>query len=156
MLYKINWCDRKTTKVGEKFEAKLESPDGAMIDGVTLWLTDWPNVAPGHQVEGNIVEKPNGQYLNKTLYPVKENRPAPRGNNITKAQEVKRENIKEAQESKDISIKLSSTFRDATLITTAQMGTQHWDEADIKKVWLEWRKWLIANWGDSTDVSTPF
>ena len=68
------------------------------------------------------------------------------------AQTRKTEAIGKAMDKKEESIKISSTARDATLISI-HLGTKLDVSAeDFKEQWTYWRTWLLKNW----DVDEPF
>ncbi len=156
-IYKILKIDRKETSTGKlKADLNLQSPDGVVSTGVTIWA-DFPNFAAlteGITTEGDIVEKQNGQYTNKTLYPARTNTlgaKRPGAGNIVKAMETKAKNIEAAQESKQEGIKISSTFRDATLISIAMLGRgeSSISASDMQETWLYWREWLWKNFDNN-------
>lgn len=72
--------------------------------------------------------------------------------------EKKEDGIQLAQMRKDDSIKQSSTFRDATLLLTAQMAQskETWDEERIKTQWRNWRSWLLEHWESHEGDGIPF
>lgn len=156
--YTITQLEIKQTSTGKtKAEVTLaDTSVGKEIQGVTIW-GDWPNFSELKQhdeIEGNLVEKQNGQYLNKTLYPITP-KPAGKGNAaIGKAMDKKAENIAVAQDRKEQAIILAATMRDATLLTVEQCkqitkGGETVGFEGMKTIWLEWRKWLTINYGDS-------
>lgn len=163
-IYKIDWSEKKPTSTGKmKLDAILVGEDGVKVENVTIW-GNFPNfgtLMTGNDVEGTIQEKQNGNYLNRTLYPIKPVNPPPGGAkrplnaSITKAMETKREGIKEAQENRSEAVRIASTFRDATLITVSQMGTGGGDEG-YQKNWLKWRSWLWQNWDVDETNEPPF
>lgn len=160
MQYKIEWSKQKQTKVGPKIEANV-SANGEMIEGVTLWPRDWPNVMTGHTVEADLVVNKNGQYTNKTLYPTKtwqKNTDFKTGKtNIAQAMEIKREGISLAQENKAEGVKISSTIRMAVDIALAKLGgdIEMKTPADIQAQIRYWREWLLAEW-DNINNAAPF
>jgi hypothetical protein len=73
----------------------------------------------------------------------------PRGHSnvgIALAQERKAENIQHAQENKDYAIRVSSTARDATLITVALLEAKAIEPKEFKNQWAIIRSWLWENW----------
>lgn len=71
--------------------------------------------------------------------------------NVAAAQERKASSIQHAQDNKDYSIKVSSTARDATIITAELMRRD--DTLDFKRTWQEVRQWLWENWDvDKQDI----
>lgn len=169
MKYKLDWSEKKTTSTGKmKLDATLVGEDGVKVENVTIW-GDFPNFASlmtGNDVEGTIQEKQNGNYLNRTLYPIKPSNPPPGGArrplnaSITKAMETKREGIKEAQENRSEAVRIASTFRDATLLTIAELGSDNLNVkdyvGDYKSTWLKWRSWLWQNWDVDETNEPPF
>lgn len=167
MLYKIEWMEKKITSTGkEKIDATLS--DGThTIEGVTIWA-DFPNFATlmaGHPIEGNVSEKQNGQYLNRTLYPL-----APKpvatttsgfkgGGQPAKLMEKKAQQIEHAQDNKSLGIKISSTIRMAVDLTVAQMNKDEIlqvDEAMIKGMIKNWRRWLWDEFESPIIEQPPF
>lgn len=156
MKYTIEWCEKKTTSTGkQKLDATLKDESGASYDNVTIW-GDFPNfseLAPGFTVEGEVVEKQNGQYLNKTLYAPK----APKAVGSTFKQKMiedtmakKEESIRRIQTDKEENIKLMSAQRDAVLLVTTfytdvAEATPFPDrETFIKAKVVEFRDWLLS------------
>ncbi len=149
MKFKIEWLEKKMTKVGEKFDCSLTNEGGEVTEGVTLWAKDWPEALVGSEVTGDLVVKQNGQYLNKTLYPVKTYKSfaqKPKAD-IGKMMDKKEASIDKFQDNKELSIKISSTMRMAVDLAIAQgkLGT-----GTIQ----EWRAWLWNEW-DKTDKDFP-
>lgn len=147
MIYKIDWLERKTTSTGkQKADTTLMAIDGTKVADVTIW-SDFPNFAelmPGTQLEGDIVTKQNGQYVNRTLYPIRQPG-APRGNaNIAKSMERKEKSIEKFQDSKETSILISSSIRDAVQIALEEQKTMGGFGMDsFKERFEHWRGWLI-------------
>ena len=143
MKYIIDWCERGQTKTGKQnIKATLKDEQGVMTENVTLWgdYPDFANLMPGKEVNGDINVKQNGQYTNKTLYPVTTYKKfEAKPNNIAKAQETKKENIKEAQDNKEQGIKISSTIRMAVDIAIAESDTRP-ENIKEKRAWL-WNEW---------------
>ena len=76
----------------------------------------------------------------------------PRSGSVNANMDRKEQGIEVAQNRKEDSIKISSTFRDATLITLEDMKGQDMTNELFKDRWLYWRKWLMENW----DFKEPF
>lgn len=164
--YQILKIERKPISTGKmKAETDLQDFNGAVETKVTLWKDSWPNfdtLKVGDEVMGDITVKQNGQYTNKTLNP---ERTTGYGNpgrqpsvGMNKIMEKKQEGIKESQERKENSIKLAATMRDATLLTVEWIKAKNLNpgevdfppsDEEIKKKWLEWRKWLDNQFGDN-------
>lgn len=150
MKFKIVWSEKKTTSTGkEKIDATLD--DGKrQIDHVTIW-SDFPNFAEiktGHEVEGDLVTKQNGQYTNNTLYPVKPVNSSPRSNSGftggTNMMNKKQESIRESQERKEEGIMTSASMRDAVLLATAEYV--NYPDASLELLVKKWRKFILDNW----------
>ena len=163
MRYKINWLEEKTTSTGKKkYDLTLDKEDGTQEDKVTMWadFPDFANMKPGTEIEGDVVVKVNGQYTNKTIYPIKP-KVAPTGQtggfkgNMVATMAKKQEGIEKSQSRKEDSIQISSTARDATILTTAELNGK--TEQEIKDIWTKWRKWLLNNWDvDERELKAPF
>lgn len=144
--YTINWAERKTTKVGDKFDAALKDEQGVETTGVTLWAKDWPDAQPGREVEGDLVVKQNGQYTNKTLYKAKTwsaGRAAAKPD-FTKIVEQKNENITRQMDRKEDSIKIAGAQRDATLMVTTFFHDGFHTDEELKTKWLSWKSYFLG------------
>ena len=129
------------------------------------------NIKDGDSVDGEYVEKQNGEYLNKTLYkqktwgktvpnaygPSKAQSGAYRNPSaINKAMDKKAENIQVAQDNKERGIMISSTLRMAVDIAIAEMAQAPAGvHSDIAGSVRNWRNWLIAEWSN-IDSAPPF
>lgn len=159
----ITKCDKRTTSTGKNLiKATLKDFNGNEMPEVAIWDT-FPNFHSlnlNSEVMGAIIEKPSpdGKYINKSLQEERTNtiRDTSR-NGMKAAQERKGEMIKEAQENKNESIKLAATMRDATLLTVEWLKMKNLNpgevdfppsDEEIKKKWLEWRKFFDSNFGD--------
>lgn len=149
--FTIEWMERKTTSTGKPMiKTSLKDAQGAMQEDVAIW-GDFPNFAalgPGTTVEGDVVSKQNGQYVNKTLYPARQPA-APRGGGagMKAAQERKAEMIKEAQERKSESVAYFNSINVAIQFITAfrnEMDLQNAD--DIFGAVLMYRDKLLKEW----------
>lgn len=157
MKYIVQEIDgNKTTSTGKAYHKVTLASGSELHEGVAIW-SDFPNfnsITFETEVEGDVVIKQNGQYVNKTLYPLK---PASTGHTrgsgaITKAMETKASNIRDAQENKENGIKLSSTIRMAVDITLARdLGSTEDIQAEIEY----WRKWLWKTWDEPADKQWP-
>lgn len=69
---------------------------------------------------------------------------------IAAAQENKAKQIAHAQENSSLNVKIASTFRDATLLTTARMAkTESQVPLNVvQEEWNKWRGWLWARYDD--------
>lgn len=110
MKFTIEWSEKKTTSTGkEKLDANLKDETGTITEHATIW-GDFPGFAEimtGHTVEGDLVSKQNGQFLNHTLYPIKPKPATGTGGGmrgVAAAQERKAKFIEEAQDRKSESI----------------------------------------------------
>lgn len=114
---------------------------------------NFDGIAPGFEVECEIWKSQTG----KTYMFAPKTQTAPRagGAGIKAAMVEKAKAIEHSQDRKDNAIQLSSTFRDATLLTQVTISAQQgdFDREDIKKVWLEWRSWLLEQFGDASDIT---
>lgn len=153
--FTIDWSEQKTTKNGKlKLDATLTSAEGVKIENVTIW-GDFPNfdkLMTGNDVEGTIQEKQNGNYLNRTLYPIQAaNTSKPARTEMTnKAIERKEKTIEKAMDRKEDSFKTSGTFRDATILTAEMLSQmtargEGWNFDTAKEIWTNWRVWLTDN-----------
>lgn len=159
MKYIVQAIDaNKVTTSGKAYHKVTLASGSELHEGVAIW-SDFPNfnsITFEAEVEGDVVIKQNGQYVNKTLYAPKG--PANRTTGGSRGgQTAIREGVREAQENKDWAIMTSSTFRDATAITIAQFGGQTVSDEDFKAEWKAWRLWLAKNWDvDEKDLKNPF
>ena len=147
--YIIEFIERKDTAGGiARSMANLKDETGKITQDVTLWGTNWKldTLFMGNNIEGKIEEKDkesNGKvYHNVTLYPDMGDKPKTWGPG---ASATKKADIAEAQKNKQSSIELSSTFRDATQITLAELSEHPIVAEEFKSRWLYWREWLLNN-----------
>lgn len=76
-------------------------------------------------------------------------KPAPR-NDFERVMETKKDNIAEAQKRKQTSMEMLACFRDATLLTVAEISKSNFDnapsqedaETKMKEMWERWHGWL--------------
>lgn len=121
----------------------------------------WEEIAPGRDVEGNPWQsKTNGKWYlfapeAGKVYNPRSSTPGQKQALMKEAIGLKQEGIRESQENKQEAIKISSTFRDATLLTIAQLGDSY-DNGEFKVVWLSWREWLLDNYEVDTNNRPPF
>jgi hypothetical protein len=150
--YKIEWMERKTTSTGKKkIDCTIKSISGVEHQNVTIWegFPDFDNLMVGSNVTGEYAEKQNGQYLNKTLYPVRTTAPRSAPSGIKVAQERKADMIKEAQDNKNESIKESAAQRDAVIITTTFFADlinidENVRDRAIKEKVESWRNYFLT------------
>lgn len=165
MQYKIEWMEKKQISGKDIIEASLSGEGVTPAEKVTIWKTDtkgeefpgFDDLSPGHTVEGNLWSKPGSNF--KTLYPAKEKRAKGNSNfrteQIEKAQGRKAEFIEKAQDNKDWSIMVSSTMRDAVLLTIAEVGSNASTSLYENKV-RQWRTFLVDNWDLNPTDKPPF
>lgn len=163
MKYTIQWSEKKVTSTGkEKIDATL-SDGTTTIDGVTIWadFPDFSKLMTGFEIEGDVVIKQNGQFTNKTLYPIKKVISTAPGaaqgfTGGSRMMEAKNKNIVAAQENKNNGIKAASSLRMAVELVIATMqGQDIVDNSVIKGSIKDWRKWLLDNW-DLENPEIPF
>lgn len=133
-------------------KVNLEDERGKTLKFVTAWPRDWDirDLIPGNSIFANIRSEIKNGYTNLTLdkdsAPERRSPSQPFKPQMAEVMEVKSQNIAKAQENKEAAIILSSTFRDATLMTVVQMGDNDMgvlQESDMKSIWKKWRAWLL-------------
>lgn len=149
MKYKILWCEvkREGSTNGRAWkitEMSLEDEAGVKTDKVSTFN----NVAPGQEIEGDIKTNDKG-YLN--FIPKLEPPAFIKNNNfktqqMEKVMEKKEQSITKFQDSKEESIKVSSTMRDAVLLTIAEKGNTQMSANEMKSMIEKWRYWLYEKW----------
>lgn len=164
---KINWVKATQTSTGkDKLDVSVTKGDGTTLDA-TIWagFPNYASLAPGQTIQGKITSK---DWKGKLYYSIQYDNPstgttAPHTGNKTavmeKMMDKKAGQIASAQDSKEHSIRLSSTMRDAVLITTTQIshdGILSKDPLVIKKMIKDWRNWLLTNWDVTTNDFSPF
>jgi hypothetical protein len=154
--YKIDWCEVKKTgntngREWKITEMTLTDEEGKKTDKVSTL----ENVAPGLELEGKIVTNDKG-YLNfvKKLeapeFVKKAGNSAYKEKLMNETMARKETSITKFQDNKEWSIKISSTMRDAVLLSIAEQNPT----ADRI---LAWRRWLWNNWDvdlEDTDAIT--
>lgn len=153
MKYFVTEIDgNKTTTTGKSYhKVSLEDESGQATKNVSIWQ-DFPNfqsITFQSEVVGDLVPAKDPKY-GPTLYPPRSN--ASGGTTrasgaITKAMDRKESSIGKFQENKEESIKISSTMRDAVLLTIAQ-GITGLDEDVIQTKIERWREYLWHSWND--------
>lgn len=161
--FSIIWGEEKTAGSGVKYyRADMKDEQGKEYKGVAVFSSfkGFDRVQPGAIVEGKITSK---DYKGQPSYTLENDTPAQggfnKGGNMTKVMEKKQENIREAQGHKDLGIKISSTMRDAVLLTTTQLSADvilSKDPAAIKKMIKDWRKFLLEEWEKTNADFEPF
>lgn len=148
----VQWVELATTKNGKPYKK-------VTVDNKTfsVWSDDpqYEAATPGGTLTGSIVQ--DGKYW-KFVGHVEGHDPKPQRaysggkGNIAAAQERKAEDIAYAQSNKEHSIRVSSTFRDATLIATQELahytGSPELYAEEFKARWLHWRNWLSQQYND--------
>ena len=154
MEYKVISC--KPAKANKVLE--VENDSGVLFKDVFVnskfddQRTTFEGIREGSMLIGDIsVSDYNGKeyrWLNSAKPQGSYNRGISKTQGIAQAQERKEQSIYQSQERKGEDIKISSTARDATMITVAVMGTNK--DLDWRNHWVETRKWLYENWGNVT------
>lgn len=156
--YQVQWCEEKTSAKGTQYKrCSLQDDNGQMFEDVAVFKSyeKYVDVKPGAQIEGVLKSKTyNGKVSYNLDNLISSQAPSARTAVVARAQERKEKTISQSMDRKEEGIKLSSTFRDATLITTALASrmsaepTRDWFESE----WKRWRAWLW-NVYDSVDVT---
>jgi hypothetical protein len=150
---KITLAEEKTSQKTGKAYKVFTLEDGrkpSVFPGHTMWTAK-----EGDDIPDELIVQ-NGEYWNITD-PNK--KPSAGRGDFAKAQQFKTESIERAQKNKEDAIKLSSTFRDATLLTVAMLEkeTEKLTSDQVKHGWLHWRSWLLQQYdNDSHDNAPPF
>lgn len=160
MKLKIDWAQKKEINVNGTPRKILEGTfigDNDQRIEATIWredrdgkiFPDFDALAPGHEFEANPWLNPKtGKYsLYAPKIEAKGNFAPNKGAMMTKVMETKKANISEAQDRKEQGIEISGSARDATLILTTFYADKDLTDEDIQSKWLEWRKWLLNNYG---------
>lgn len=157
MEYKVITC--KAVKANKVLE--LENENGVLFKDVFVnskfddQRTNFEGIREGSMLIGDITTSDyNGKeykWLNSAKPQGSYNNGMSKSKGIAQAQERKEQSIYASQERKSEDIKISSTFRDATLLTIAEMGATNGQESNWQKRWLENRKWLYKNY-DNIDA----
>lgn len=162
MRYTINWAEKKTVTVAgapkQILECSLIREDGSQFDA-TIWrdgkdgsvFPNFDTLAPGHALEANEWVNPKNQKI--SMFPPKSQNTPRGGANMTRVMEKKNENIKESQDRKEVAIKLASSMSHAVALAIAELEGK--DKAALATRILQWRTWIIDNWGDMKDVVDP-
>lgn len=162
MKYSISWGEEKTAGSGVKYyRADMKDEQGKEYKGVAVFSSfkGFDRVQPGAIVEGKITSK---DYKGQPSYTLENDIPAGgfnKGGNMGKMMETKQANILEAQGNKELGIKISSTMRDAVLITATQLSADmvlSKDPSAIKKMIKDWRKFLWEEWDKTNADFEPF
>lgn len=147
-MIKIKNVEIKQTKTGSPYKS-LVANDGTKEVSASIWNNDrlYSQVIDGAEVDGVLQQ--NGKFwnlksrLSEPLFVKKDKRAE-----IHEFQDRKLEGIQQTLEVKDHSIKISSTFRDATLFTIAEFQGKGGDERTLRTAWVNWRRWLWENYGN--------
>ena len=159
MKYKIEWMEKKGAGwiIATLSEGNVQITDVSInkLDKKTnqVVFVNFDTLMPGSDIEGELWRNPAGKaylFAPKPQAPVRTG-----GAGIKAAVEAKARSIEHSQDRKDNSIQLSSTFRDATLLTVASINQldEPMNPDEIKKAWLNWRKWLMEQFGDAGDIT---
>ncbi len=154
--FKIEKVSVVTAKSGTVYrKLNLEDESGNPVEAVAFsTFSQYSNLLEGKEVEGVLEGK---EYNGKTSYTLKD---APRGSGggnkagfSKEMMETKSKSIEVAQGRKDDSIKMSSTFRDASIITVELLKID--PKLNWKETWLENRRWLYSNYENTTVNAYP-
>jgi hypothetical protein len=149
MKYIVKTLEKKTAASGKSY-IKATVQDG-MGDShnVTIFSTfpDFETITFESVLEADMQVENDPKYgESKKLWPPKSNKPSG-GGMMGKVMEQKAQAIGKAQDRKEEGIRVSSTFRDASMIVSAQIhGGMLRTEMDIKDEWKKWRKWLWSHY----------
>lgn len=146
---KIDFIENKLTSTGKEFKEVTFSGDKRV--NCFPWKYSpsfYASLTPGNTIEGTLTK--DGKY-NVLIEenagdgaPSIQMRPS-KNAGIAQAQQTKKENIEQAMSAKEHSIKESSTFRDATTLAVAELGSNATEES-LKEAWKKWRLWLKDNY----------
>jgi len=163
MKVKIEWAESKN----EGWKVCTVNDNGQTITDVSVnrvnkkgeTFPNFDDIKPGFEVECELWKSPAG----KTYMFAPRPQSAPKtggGAGIKVAMAEKAKAIEHSIDRKDNSILLSSTFRDATILTSAQMkGGENWSNEEVMEKWKMWRSWLMEQFGDAgdlTETKVPF
>lgn len=161
--FTIEWSEQVKTgetkgKIWAITKMTLKDEEGKITEGVTTF----DGVQNGATIEGEIIknEKYGGYEFKKS---VSQFRPdfMKKNAQMEKVMERKETSIGKFQDNKEWSIKVSSTMRDAVLLTIAEYSKRDNNSngtytPDFEKSILRWRQWLLENWDvEPTDIP-PF
>lgn len=168
MKYTVDFLENKKVLVGgvekEVKEGTFTDESGNTIKA-TIWRFDkdkveFPNyaqIAPGSTLDANPWSKEGSTKI--TLYAPKiastggfkggAGMSALKTAQIEKTMEKKEQSISKFQDNKEWSIKVSSTMRDAVLLSIAESKPTPQNIA-------KWREWLWNNWDVADDQYPPF
>lgn len=152
MKYTVEWLEVKSP---EWKIATLSDENGKHIVDVSInkvnkkgiEFPDFDKILPGSKIEGNLWQSPAGKtYL---FAPDAPEKPKIASGGSFKGQSgmkaiiaQKAENIEKSQDRKEQSIREAAIFRDSTLLTVAQVGSDGASAEILQDAWLEWKKWL--------------
>lgn len=149
-----------TSQAGKQYKKfNIKDEKGVVINDVVAFpfFSHYSEIVSGAVVEAVVKEK---DYNGRTSYSLVDGNLGPKPASFgAKAQEVKieaikkaqdrtNESVKSAQERRESAIAISSTARDATLIVTTFYKDLNYEE--IKDKWLQWRRWLLNNFDNTT------
>lgn len=165
MKFTITKFEPSTSAAGKAYaRTSLKNDAGTLYENVTIFGSHpgYIDLKEGAFVEGELT--PN-DYKGRKGWKMQALVQAPawatkgpaKSTNIATAMKKKEESIGKFQDNKNESIKISSTFRDATLITLAKLGHVGMDEHGFDEKfmveWKTWRNWLWNNY--DVDTSEP-
>lgn len=150
MKYTVSTLEKKTATSGKQYIKATVKDEQGVAHNVTIFST-FPNfetITFDAVLDAEMQIENDPKYgESKKLWPLKENKPAGMGGGMAKSMEKKAQNIEKAQDRKEEGIRVSSTFRDASLITASMVhaGLLR-TEMDIKEEWRKWREWFWNNY----------
>jgi hypothetical protein len=154
----VEWCEKKSPDwiIATLLEGKQQITEVSINrnDKKTgkVAFEKFDDIMSGTEIEGELWKNQAGKHYLFAPRP----QSAPRGGfgGVKVAMAEKAKAIEHSQDRKDNSIQLSSTFRDATLLTTAQMKTgEVWSNDEVMGKWKMWRSWLMEQFGDAGDIT---
>jgi hypothetical protein len=160
MLYKIITSETKDTeKYGRFLDISAKDVSGETVKG-----SIWENQKDGSKFP-NFEAIKVGTEIDLTMWPspttgkISFFLPRPKtaskgGANMTRVMEKKQEGISKSMDRKEDGIKVSSTFRDATILTQVWSQKQPFPTTDeIEAKWVHFRTWLLEHYDyDITDT----
>lgn len=149
----IKSIEDKETKTGKDYKV-VTFEDGSTASVFPWDYSGFNQITVGDDIDEDYIDD-DGKYTN-----IKD--PDKQGNSSSggsqSPQKRKEDSINKAMNKKEKSIRLSSTMRDATLLTQAQFqGKENPDPKKMKDAHQQWRAWLWDNWESINKQSnTPF
>lgn len=151
MQYTIDWMEKKQVAGKNIYRATLKDISGRIEEDITIWQ-DFPGFAdlsPGARIEGDVVSKQNGKYVNKSLYPPRNAKPgastfSPRPSGAVSAAKITSESVKQSQMKKESSIAYFNAINSAIALMEARKLTD--DDEVLKDFIIYWRDWFLSEW----------